>query len=196
MHTQKLLAAAALFALAQTAAAQTAPELSWPTPTMENKLWSRWWWMGNAVDEKNLTRQLEQFQQAGLGGTEICPIYGVYGSENRYLNFLSPQWMSMLAHTARESKRLGIGLDMTTGTGWPFGGNMVTDTDASKGIVLKAFDRLPDLKEIPAGKPLYVMAYVPNQPAPTDITEPLLSGADIKPFPAGTRFVAALQTGP
>src|ERR1700690_2238134 len=98
------------------------PALQWAAPTTENKLWTRWWWMGNAVDEKNLTKILEQFHDAGMGGVEICPIYGAYGAENRYLDFLSPKWMTMLAHTVRETKRLGMITDMTTGTGWPFGG--------------------------------------------------------------------------
>ena len=92
-----------------------AAALQWPVPTAENRLWTRWWWMGNAVDEGNLTKQLEKFHEAGLGGVEICPIYGVYGAENRQVDFLSPKWMGMLAHTVRETRRLGMGTDMTTG---------------------------------------------------------------------------------
>ncbi len=169
--------------------------LQWPVPTAENRLWTRWWWMGNAVDEANLTKQLEKFHEAGLGGVEICPIYGVYGAENRYLDFLSPKWMGMLSHTVRETRRLGMVTDMTTGTGWPFGGSIVADAEASKGIVFKTFDRLPDVKALPTGKLVCVMAYPPNA-APADITVPLTAGADFKPFPEGTRFVAGVQTGP
>src|SRR5205085_2170326 len=79
------------------------------------RLCTRWWWMGNAVDEPNITRQLEAFHAAGLGGVEICPIYGAYGAENRYVDFLSPKWVNLLAHTVRETKRLGMFTDMTTG---------------------------------------------------------------------------------
>jgi hypothetical protein len=38
------------------------------------KPWTRWWWPGSAVDEQNLTRELESFAAAGLGGVEITPI--------------------------------------------------------------------------------------------------------------------------
>ncbi|MFZ5494675.1 MAG: glycosyl hydrolase [Verrucomicrobiota bacterium] len=99
--------------------------------------WTRWWWPGSAVDETGLTRQLEQFAAAGLGGVEITPIYGVRGAEARNVAFLSPRWMELLAHTGREAKRLGLGVDMATGTGWPFGGPWVAPEDGSQKPVLK-----------------------------------------------------------
>ena len=39
----------------------------------------------------------------------------------------------MLEHTAREAKRLGLGVDMATGTGWPFGGPVVPTEDSNSG---------------------------------------------------------------
>ena len=51
--------------------------LGWPAVTSTSKPWTRWWWLGSAVDQPNLTRQLEDFAQTGLGGVEICPIYGL-----------------------------------------------------------------------------------------------------------------------
>ena len=65
---------------------------------------------------------------------EICPIYGAKGTEERYLEFLSPKWMEMLAHTVAEAYRLGMGVDLTTGTGWPFGGPWVTADEASSRV--------------------------------------------------------------
>src|SRR5262249_8221086 len=110
---------------------------------------------GSAVDKPNLTRILEEFKQAGIGGVELCPIYGAKGSETKFIDFLSPQWMAMLAHTTTEAKRLGLGVDMTTGTGWPFGGPGVTDDDASARVVLKSYtlaggESLPE--RLPPGK--------------------------------------------
>ncbi|WP_428937328.1 glycosyl hydrolase [Fontivita pretiosa] len=100
-------------------------ELSWPAITRQSRPWTRWWWPGNAVDPPNLTRELELMQQAGIGGVEITPIYGVNGYEHRQIPFLSPQWIQMLQHVADEGKRLDLGVDMATRTGWPFGGPMV-----------------------------------------------------------------------
>jgi hypothetical protein len=112
----------------------------WPPPTRDNHPWTRWWWMGNAVDKTNLTHQLEMFRDAGMGGVEICPIYGAHGYENRFIQYLSPEWMEMLAHTTSEAGRLGLGVDLTTGTGWPFGGERVTPELASGRVTMKRFD--------------------------------------------------------
>ena len=42
------------------------------------------------------------------------------------IDYLSPKWMSMLEHCVREGDRLDMGIDMTTGTGWCFGGPQIT----------------------------------------------------------------------
>ncbi len=116
-------------------AAQSEP--TWPEVTRENKPWTRWWWPGSAVDKASLTSQLEKIAHAGIGGVEITPIYGAKGYESRYLDFLSPQWMEMLEHTGHEGQRLGLGVDMATGTGWPFGGPWIDEAHANTKAVLR-----------------------------------------------------------
>src|SRR5690349_1082610 len=106
----------------------------WPEVTGSSKPWTRWWWPGSAVDKANLTKQLEAIAAAGIGGVEITPIYGPKGAEDRYVDFLSPKWMEMLDHTTREAARLGLGVDMATGTGWPFGGPEVAAADGSSSL--------------------------------------------------------------
>jgi alpha-L-rhamnosidase len=115
-------------------------QIKWPAITQQTKPWTRWWWQGSAVDKPNLTWAMQQYQQAGLGGLEITPIYGVKGAEEKCIDFLSPKWMEMLLHTLNEGKRLGLGIDMATGTGWPFGGPWVTDKDAAKYIAYKSYE--------------------------------------------------------
>lgn len=114
-------------------------QIKWPVITKTTKPWTRWWWEGNAVNKKDLTWNLEQYQQAGLGGIELTPIYGVYGYEKQFIDFLSTEWMEMFMHTLKESKRLGLGVDLANGTGWPFGGPWVTDNDASKTVYFKTY---------------------------------------------------------
>jgi hypothetical protein len=114
-------------------------QLKWPAVTKTTKPWTRWWWEGSAVTAPDLTWNLQQYQQAGLGGVEITPIYGIYGYEKQFVNFLSPQWMKLFQHTLTESKRLNIGVDLANATGWPFGGPWVTDDDASKSIYYKTY---------------------------------------------------------
>jgi hypothetical protein len=89
------------------------------------KTWTRWWWMGSAVDKEGIKFHLEEFHRAGLGGVEIQPIYGVKGQEDKFLDFLSPEYLEMLNYTVKIADSLGMGVDMTLGTGWPYGGPQV-----------------------------------------------------------------------
>jgi len=118
---------------------QATSQIKWPAITQQTKPWTRWWWEGSAVDKPNLTAAMQLYQQAGLGGLEITPIYGVKGEEQKFINFLSPKWVEMLQYSLSEGKRLGLGIDMATGTGWPFGGPWVTDKDASKYIAYTSY---------------------------------------------------------
>jgi hypothetical protein len=122
------------------------PAPPWPEITRTARPWTRWWWLGSAVDKPNLTRELEAIAAAGFGGVEITPIYGAKGYEDRFIPFLSPRYLEMLAHVGVEAKRLGLGVDMATGTGWPFGGPQVTPADAELKI---AFDDAGHLAPVP-----------------------------------------------
>lgn len=117
----------------------TEAQIKWPAITQTTKPWTRWWWEGSAVDKPNLTAAMQLYQQAGLGGLEITPIYGVKGAEDKFIDFLSPKWMQMLQHTLAEAKRLNLGIDLANATGWPFGGPWTTPTDACKNVNVKTW---------------------------------------------------------
>ncbi|SHE59249.1 alpha-L-rhamnosidase [Cnuella takakiae] len=114
-------------------------QVAWPPIKQTNKPWARWWWEGSAVDTANLRSNMQDYAAAGLGGLEITPIYGVKGEEQKFIPFLTPKWMDMLAYSLQEAKKLGIGIDMANGTGWPFGGPWIKDKDASKTVQYKTF---------------------------------------------------------
>src|SRR5437899_3004578 len=67
-------AALLLFACAvlQLPAATTSPppakQLALPDTTSTSRPWAYWWWMGSAVNPADLSRELERYHQAGLGG--------------------------------------------------------------------------------------------------------------------------------
>lgn len=111
----------------------------WPKIGEETKPWTRWWWMGNAVDEKNLAALLENYQQVGFGGVEIAPIYGAKGYEHLYLQHLSPEWMARLRYTVKKADSLKMGVDLTNGTGWPFGGPQVSENHAASKLIFKRY---------------------------------------------------------
>ncbi len=176
-----------------------ADPLAWPEATRESRPWTRWWWMGSAVDKTNLTRLLTEYRAAGLGGVEICPIYGAKGYEERFIEFLSPKWMEMLDYTTAEAARLDLGVDMTTGTGWPFGGPRVTTADASAKVILKRYELTGGEKlngALPAGQLECVMV-VSTDGAQSNLTAQVEDGHLNWTAPPGKwRLYAVLQSGP
>ncbi|ODS80796.1 MAG: hypothetical protein ABS46_13270 [Cytophagaceae bacterium SCN 52-12] len=152
----------------------------WPEITRESKPWTRWWWMGSAVDSSGLSYSLQEYSKAGLGGVEITPIYGVEGYEEKFLSFLSPKWMNMLEYTVRTADRLGLGVDLAQTSGWPFGGPWVKPADACKYFVHTT--------------------YVLNENERLDtplryIQEPLLSAARGRPDPAALKDPVSENSG-
>ena len=118
--------------------AQSGPQ--WPVVKPTMKPWTRWWWQGSAVEQSELKKSLEAYAQAGLGGVEVTPIYGVRGAERRNLTYLSPRWVDAFTYTLNEAKRLGIGVDLANASGWPFGGPWVTDESASKSLRMESYE--------------------------------------------------------
>lgn len=170
----------------------------WPVVTAEMKPWTRWWWQGSAVDRASLSQQLGQLRDAGLGGVEITPIYGVRGAERHFIQYLSGEWVRMLEYTLAEAERLGLGVDMATGTGWPFGGPWVGDDTASRTIVRRTWTlaggsqlREPvRLQQTPLVRAIGNQIHIVNEGAPGD---PPRGGAASQPVTrAGVR---ALQIG-
>ena len=104
------------------------------------KPWTRWWWMGNAVDKENLRDNLIQLSEAGIGGVEITPIYGVKGEEENFIDYLSPKWMEMLDYTLQTADSLGMQVDMVLGTGWPYGGPQVSQEDAATKLIVRKYE--------------------------------------------------------
>lgn len=131
-----VLAVVANGAVSAQQVAAPADLLAWPTVTQTARPWTRWWWLGSAVDQQNLSRLLESYHAAGIGGVEITCIYGVRGQEARNLDYLSEPWIAAVSHVIDESQRLNMGVDLPTGSGWRMGGPTVSEEDADALLVL------------------------------------------------------------
>jgi hypothetical protein len=127
-----------------------------------SKPWTYWWWMGSAVDTFNLSRNLEMMQQSGLGGAHIIPIYGVKGEEENYIEYLSPEWQKMLGFTSGKADELGLGIDMTMGTGWCFGGKTLDETNGCMAIHTESIKVDKDTVIELSGKSRYLFSEVIN----------------------------------
>ncbi len=142
----------------------------WPEIVNTTQPWARWWWMGSAVDKPNLKKSLEDFHNAGIGGVEITPIYGVKGEEKNFIDYFSPKWMDMLGYTIKIADSLHMQVDMVLGTGWPYGGPQVTLDHAATKLVVEKMElkkrekidreiKADSIKEKVPAKLLYVVAY-------------------------------------
>ena len=114
-------------------------ELSWPEITHVSRPWTRWWWPGNIVNQQDITANMHKYHDAGLGGMEITTIYGVKGEEDKFIQYLSPEWMEAFTYTLQEAERLDMGIDLANSSGWPFGGPWIDQDDACKNINLKTY---------------------------------------------------------
>lgn len=103
----------------------------WPVSSIQTKPGSRWWWLGSAVTEQELSRSMSELASHGIHTLEITPIYGVKGNDNNNIDFLSPRWMDILRFVEQTGLRDSIQIDMNCGTGWPFGGPEVPLDEAS-----------------------------------------------------------------
>ncbi|NQU52912.1 MAG: hypothetical protein HQ522_10285 [Bacteroidetes bacterium] len=121
----KLLLFLMVFITSQFVVSCSSEKVNWPEPTQESKPWTRWWWPNSAVDKENIKRELQEFADAGIGGVEITPIYGVVGEEERDIDYLSAEFIEMLKFTIAEANKLGLGVDLPPGSGWRCGGPFV-----------------------------------------------------------------------
>ncbi len=103
-------------------------------PAREARVNTRWWWYGGAVEKREIRRQLEAMRDAGIGGVEIQFLYPLDFDDvsigQRHVDFFSPEFFEILDFTLSCAKEMDINVDLTLGSGWPFGGSFVEDTMA------------------------------------------------------------------
>src|SRR5208283_2829539 len=97
-------------------------------PPTATRTMVRWWWPGGDVTDEEISRELRLMKEAGIGGVEIQSfVIGLNPKPTpevkaRVDSFLSPEWFGHVKHAIEEGQRLGMIVDLTLGSGWPFGG--------------------------------------------------------------------------
>jgi hypothetical protein len=90
----------------------------------------RWWWFGPAVVKPEILRELQQMKADGIQGAELAFVYPevlddpAKGLKN--LSFLSPEMLDDVNYAQSEGRKLGLRIDVTLCTGWPYGGPAIT----------------------------------------------------------------------
>ena len=104
-------------------------------PPDNARIMMRWWWFGPAVTKPELEREMRLMKEGGIGGFEVQPVYPLLpdnpagGIKN--LPFLSDEFLDALRFTSAKARELGLRMDLTLGSGWPFGGPQVSIDDAA-----------------------------------------------------------------
>ena len=103
-------------------------------PPDDSRIMMRWWWFGPAVTKPQLEREMRMMKEGGIGGFEVQPVYPValddVQSGIKTLPFLSDDFIDALRFTSSTARELGLRMDLTVGSGWPFGGSTVGVVDA------------------------------------------------------------------
>jgi hypothetical protein len=102
---------------------------SFVAPPLDSRIMMRWWWFGPAVTEPELERELRLMKAGGIGGVEVQPVYPVVLDDPakglRSLPYLSDEFITALRFAADKARELELRMDLTIGSGWPYGGPQV-----------------------------------------------------------------------
>ena len=98
-------------------------------PPDDSRIMMRWWWFGPAVTTQELEREMRLMKEGGIGGFEVQPVYPVALDDPstgvRTLPYLSDEFIQALRFTSEKARELGLRMDLTLGSGWPYGGAQV-----------------------------------------------------------------------
>ena len=92
----------------------------------------RWWWPGGDVTAGELRREVRTLDEAGFGGAEIQAFRIGLKTDvpadvaARVNDYPTPSFYGKVRAAAEEARDRGLFLDLTLGSGWPFGGGDVT----------------------------------------------------------------------
>ena len=103
-------------------------------PPMDCRPHTYWFWPGNAVTKEEISWELKQMHEQGMGGVLInsafSPIY-----EKGALPYLSEAHLEMLRHAVLQAKELGMEVNLNFSGGWVLGGFWVSPEDRSQSLV-------------------------------------------------------------
>jgi hypothetical protein len=95
----------------------------------------RWWWFGTAAEKPEILHELQQMKADNIGGAEMAFVYPEVlddpskGLKN--LAFVSPEFLDNVHYAQAEGRKLGLRIDVTLGSGWPYGGPATTLEEAA-----------------------------------------------------------------
>lgn len=138
-------------------------------PPDDSRIMMRWWWFGPAVTKPELEREMRAMKEGGIGGFEVQPVYPLTLDDPekgiRNFPFLSDEHIDALRFVSAKARELGLRMDLTVGSGWPYGGPQVSVNDAagmlrSERVKIEAGSRRVAVPHIAAGEKLIAVFLV------------------------------------
>jgi hypothetical protein len=122
-------------------------------PPDDARIMMRWWWFGPAVVKEEIERELRAMKEGGIGGVEVQPVYPLAlddpGHGFRNLPYLSDEFVEALRFAATKARELGLRMDITLGSGWPFGGPHIPVTEAASALRCERRPVAADERSVP-----------------------------------------------
>ncbi|MBW8015393.1 MAG: hypothetical protein FVQ82_04340 [Planctomycetes bacterium] len=111
-------------------------------PPAEAKPFVRWWWGENSIAEKEILREIDVMDKAGIGGYEINPISLPVKTElsTPSLEWLSPEFNRLVKVAVDETNRRGMIADLIVGSGWPFGAEFLKPGEMTKRFYMNSIE--------------------------------------------------------
>jgi alpha-L-rhamnosidase len=104
-------------------------------PPAEAKPMVRWWWFGTAVEKPEILHELQQMKADGIGGAELAFVYPQVLDDpaKNLINepFVGPAMLDNVRYAQAEGRKLGLRIDVTLASGWPYGGPAITLAEAA-----------------------------------------------------------------
>jgi hypothetical protein len=109
---------------------------SFQNPPDDSRIMMRWWWFGPGVTKVQLEKEMRMMKAGGIGGFEVQPVYPLALDDPdipfKNLTYMSDEFLDMVRFTSEKARELGLRMDMTLCSGWPYGGPYVTAAHASR----------------------------------------------------------------
>jgi hypothetical protein len=99
---------------------------------------TRWWWFASEIKKEDVGSQLDWLKANGFGGVEVAWIYPLNRMKKDTVNYtprqiwLSKDWTDVVQYSKKYGDSLGLSVDFTFGSLWPFGDLQVRPEESTQ----------------------------------------------------------------
>jgi hypothetical protein len=126
-------------------------------PPDDSRIMMRWWWFGPSATKEEVASELQRMKAAGIGGVELQATYPMAVDDPahgfRNYRYLSPEFLDMLGYASQTAHDFGLRMDLTIGSGWPYGGPYIPMDLAAMRLRMDSREIAPGRTSVPRSVP-------------------------------------------